>query len=94
MSQDILTELDIEWAKVVSLAYIPRKRGEPVTFGLVELRSFIQDLITEAEEATASKIFNLAHKYAQEDKTMIGSEELRAYHYYNAIHIIGKFEGR
>ena len=59
-----------------------------------ETAAQIQDLITGAEEATASKIFNLAHKYAQEDKTMIGSEELRAYHYYNAIHIIGKFEGR
>lgn len=43
---------------------------------------------------TASKIFNLAHEYARADETMIGSEELRNYHYFNAIHTVGKFGGR
>jgi hypothetical protein len=43
---------------------------------------------------TASKIFNLAHEYAQADETMIGAEELRGYHYFNAIHTVGKFDGR
>jgi len=43
---------------------------------------------------TASDIFSLAHEYARQDKTMIGAEELRSYHYYNAISKIGEFDGR
>lgn len=50
--------------------------------------------MAEAEIKVAGKIFNLAHQYAQDDSTMIGSEELRGYHYLNAIHKIGKFAGR
>lgn len=42
----------------------------------------------------ASEIFSLAHEYAQNDKTMRGSEELRNYHYSNAIAKIGEFDGR
>lgn len=48
----------------------------------------------EIRRQVAADIFNLAHKYAQEDKTMKGAEELRAYHYFNAIHKIGEFNGR
>lgn len=54
----------------------------------------IQDREQAARKQAASDIFNLAHEYAREDKTMVGSEELRAYHYYNAIHKIGEFDGR
>jgi hypothetical protein len=54
----------------------------------------IKALLNEARLKAASDIFKLAHQYASEDKTMMGSEELRAYHYFNAIHKIGKFEGR
>jgi hypothetical protein len=49
---------------------------------------------SEANKRVASDIFNLAHEYASEDETMRGSEELRAYHYYNAIHKIGEFDDR
>jgi len=52
------------------------------------------DAIGEARKQVAGEIFNLAHKYAQDDKTMMGAEQLRAYHYYNAIHKIGDFSGR
>ncbi len=48
----------------------------------------------QARIQAASDIFSLAHKYAQEDKTMHGAEELRAYHYFNAITKIGEFDGR
>ena len=54
----------------------------------------IQDLITEARKQAASDIFSLAHKYAQDDESMVGSEDLRSYHYFNAIHKIGEFDGR
>lgn len=53
-----------------------------------------QHLLDKAEKTTASKIFSLAHEYAQNDPDMKGSEELRFYHYYNAIHKIGEFDGR
>lgn len=43
---------------------------------------------------TAANIFALAHEYAQNDQTMVGSEPLRAYHYYNAISKIGEFDDR
>lgn len=50
--------------------------------------------VAAARKQAASDIFNLARQYALDDKTMIGSEELRNYHYYNAIYKIGKFHGR
>lgn len=63
-----------------------------------EIMGHIDDFVAaqklEARKATASEIFNLAHEYASNDDTMIGSEELRAYHYYNAIHKIGEFSDR
>lgn len=62
---------------------------------------FINDLIDfvladrqQTEKQTAKKIFELAHEYARKDKTMVGFEELRDYHYYNAIYEIGGFDGR
>lgn len=51
-------------------------------------------LLQEVREQTASEIFSLAHEYARDDKTMHGSEELRSYHYFNAIAKIGDFDGR
>ena len=73
--------------------------------GLFDIKSSIDDImqavnayttnkIIEARKRTASDIFNLAHKYANNDPTMVGSEELRSYHYYNAIAKIGEFDGR
>lgn len=50
--------------------------------------------MADAEVKVAEKIFDLAQQYAQDDPTMRGSEELRGYHYFNAIHKIGKFPGR
>lgn len=47
----------------------------------------------EARIQAAKDIFNLAHEYAQQDKTMHGSD-LRGYHYFNAIHKIGGLDGR
>lgn len=54
----------------------------------------LKQLIVRERRETASAIFNLAHEYAQQDTTMIGSEDLRHYHYYNAIAKIGEFDGR
>lgn len=59
-----------------------------------QILSQVDTYVKEIKKQTASDIFNLAHQYAQEDKTMVGSEELRAYHYFNAIHKIGEFDGR
>lgn len=56
--------------------------------------SELQQKCLEARKQAAKDIFNLAHEYAQNDKTMVGSEELRNYHYFNAIHKIGEFDGR
>lgn len=47
-----------------------------------------------ARKLVAGEIFNLAHEYAQKDETMVGAEELRSYHYYNAISKVGKFDER
>jgi hypothetical protein len=58
------------------------------------LQSYIDTKVIEGRKKTASDIFNLAHQYASEDKTMKGAEELRSYHYYNAIAKIGEFDGR
>lgn len=65
-------------------------------FGLIDTftaRFFYQQMLA-ARKRAANDIFNLAHQYAQDDKTMVGSEELRAYHYFNAIHTVGEFDGR
>ena len=51
-------------------------------------------LVTEEREKTASDIFALANKYAMGDKTSMGSEEIEAHHYFNAINEVGKFGGR
>lgn len=48
----------------------------------------------EARKQAASDIMSLANQYACDDKTMIGSEEIRNYHYFNAINKIGEFDGR
>jgi len=50
--------------------------------------------LANARKQTASDIFSLAHDYARQDKAMRGSEELRHYHYFNAISKIGEFDGR
>lgn len=57
-------------------------------------RIYTEADMVEMRKQTARDIFNLAHEYAQNDKTMVGSESLRDYHYYNAIHKIGEFDGR
>ena len=69
--------------------------------GLYDVKSTLDKLeawLHQRDEArdkqVASKIFNLAHEYAREDKTMVGSESLRNYHYYNAIAKIGDFDGQ
>ncbi len=59
-----------------------------------EAKTAISQLIQAARIEAASEIFSLAHKLAREDKTMVGSEELRHHHYYNAIAQIGEFDGR
>lgn len=51
-----------------------------------------------AEEAL-SMVFNLANDYANQDETMRGSENIRNYHYYNALNkvmelVTGKYRGR
>lgn len=67
---------------------------EPRLNQLMELiQPYAAEIAQEARKQAASDIFNLAHEYAQEDKTMVGSEELRSYHYFNAIHKIGEFDG-
>lgn len=58
------------------------------------IADYILTLQAEARRKAASDIFDLAHEYAQNDTTMKGAEELRAYHYFNAIHKIGEFDGR
>lgn len=50
--------------------------------------------VAKARKQAANDIFNLAHEYASDDTTMVGSEELRSYHYFNAIHKIGELDGR
>lgn len=59
-----------------------------------KIKAWSDQRCIEARKQAAKDIFNLAHEYAQADKTMIGSEELRNYHYFNAIHKIGEFDGR
>ncbi len=61
---------------------------------LAQLAMWPASELRRMKKQTASNIFSLAHEYAQNDKTMVGSEELRAYHYYNAISKIGEFDGR
>lgn len=58
------------------------------------LMQLIAQQCAAARKKTASDIFSLAHQYASEDKTMHGSEELRSYHYFKAIHKVGEFDGR
>lgn len=58
------------------------------------ITSHVQTIKKQERIQTASDIFNLAHEYASRDKTMRGAEELHSYHYYNAIHKIGEFDGR
>lgn len=50
-------------------------------------------LETAARKQAAADILNLAHQYAGNDKTMIGSEDLRGYHYFNAINNVGDMTG-
>lgn len=60
----------------------------------VDMQQKVRKLLSEARLKTASDIFNLAHEYARSDDTMLGAEELRAYHYLGAISKIGEFPGR
>lgn len=61
---------------------------------MIELKEYLKQVELATKRETASDIFNLAHQYARDDTTMIGAEELRSYHYYNAIAKIGEFDGR
>lgn len=60
----------------------------------VLISEFLETAKQQARKDAASEIFGLAHQFAQNDKTMIGSEELRNYHYFNAISEVGGFPGR
>ena len=65
------------------------------SIGLAKLyQDAILSEIEKTRKDTASEIFNLAHQYASEDKTMVGCEELRSYHYLNAIRKVGNFPVR
>lgn len=75
-----------------------RDGGGYCSCGAEQRRQTILEAIAQkankARLRTAKDIFNLAHEYAANDKTMVGSEYLREYHYYNAIAKIGEFDGR
>ncbi len=66
------------------------------TFDRIKLFAlkFAEENKPKIRKEAAADIFSLAHEYAQNDKTMLGSEELRSYHYFNAISKIGEFPGR
>jgi len=52
-----LTEPDIElYMGLEALAYVPRKKGEPATFDLPELRSWIAQLITQEKIRLLEKL--------------------------------------
>lgn len=57
---------------------------------LMALRARDKELERKARLQAASDILNLANEYACDDSTMRGSEEIRNYHYFNAIHKIGE----
>jgi hypothetical protein len=95
-------EKDIE-ARLRQVASAIRDSGRgtdyiPKHFFTDIIEDIYKPVIQSREEAArlkaASDIFGLAHEYANNDKTMIGSENLRNYHYYNAISKVGKFPQR
>ena len=49
---------------------------------------YAEQLAREREDAAISRVYNLANKYANDDKTMIGSESLRGYHYFDALETV------
>ncbi len=55
----VLTELDIKLLQLESLAYIPRKRGEPDTFDLTELRTFIRQLVLDERQTYYSLLMDV-----------------------------------
>lgn len=64
-----------------------------------EFMALINQQTTVAEERQLSRIYNLANDYACKDTTMIGSESIRGYHYFNALNkvteeLTGRHMGR
>lgn len=54
----------------------------------VLLQQYIEGKIREAQGQVISDIYNKAHEFANADDTMIGSESLRNYHWFNAINVV------
>jgi hypothetical protein len=61
---------------------------------LAAIRPYIAREREEVRKQTARDILSLANEYANQDPTVIGSENIRGYHYFNAINKIGGFRGR
>jgi len=55
----VLTELDIKLLQLESLAYIPRKCGEPDTFDITELRAFIRQLVLDDRQTHYSLLMDV-----------------------------------
>lgn len=51
----------------------------------VYINTYVEAQLAEANEEQLSRIYNLANEYACSDKTMVGSESIRGYHYFNAL---------
>lgn len=92
LAAKILSSLN---AKVVKKESVHVSATAVITYQELEaLIQVIKDDRQATRKQTASEIFNLAHEYAQNDPDMRGAEQLRNYHYYNAIHKVGEFDGR
>jgi gentisate 1,2-dioxygenase len=46
------------------------------------------ELVKAQERKAISRVYTLANDYANADKTMRGSEQIRGYHYFNALNTV------
>lgn len=75
----VLTELDIKLLQLESLAYIPRKCGEPDTFDITELRAFIRQLVLDDRQTHYSLLMDVIGTDEDETNTKDGITNVRVF---------------
>jgi hypothetical protein len=93
------TKIEYEIRKILSKTIVVREPTVlPKLDWLDETTDQILTLLTseknKAREQAFSDVLNKAQELAGKDPDMRGSENLRHYHYFNALHILGDWDGR